>query len=100
MRRRAAVVPLQFASQQVVTLQALGHQIWTPAYKTSDLFAWMLRHKKTKFEPKESIKGRVVFMRLWSLRPCVASEEASPGRDAHVHAESFKRLYETRGARA
>ncbi|CAE7721732.1 PKD2, partial [Symbiodinium necroappetens] len=49
------------ANLRLTKYEALGHQIWTPAYKTSDLFSWMLRHKKTKLEPKESVKGRVVF---------------------------------------
>ncbi|CAE7233530.1 PKD2 [Symbiodinium natans] len=36
------------AKLRLTKYEALGHQIWTSAYKTSDLFPWLLRHKKSK----------------------------------------------------
>ena len=42
--------------------QALGHQVWTSAYKTSDLFAWLLRQKKLKLGAEGSQGLLAVYM--------------------------------------
>ncbi|CAE7255339.1 PKD2, partial [Symbiodinium pilosum] len=41
------------AKLRITTYEALGHQIWSSAYKTSDLFSWLLRQKK----PKPNLAG-------------------------------------------